>query len=154
MCQVACVRCQVSCNLSHIRKGNSKNHRPTPQSGVMCHLVGVRFQMSGVKCPVFYVMYPVSCFWCHLSGVMCHLFHVRKSNSKSHHCPQVRWHMSLVLCQVSHDRCYASCVRCHMSPVTDPVPFVRCSVSYVTRQLYENAQTEPPIAFQSGISIA
>ena len=54
-CPVSCVRCQVwpiTRNLWHVRKGNSKNHRPTPWSGVMCHLVGVGCHMPGVKCPV------------------------------------------------------------------------------------------------------
>ena len=33
MCQASCLRCQfwpITCNLSHVRKGNSKNHKPTP----------------------------------------------------------------------------------------------------------------------------
>ena len=53
--------------------------------------------------------------------------------------------------QVLRDRCYASCVRYHISPVMEPVPYVRCPVSCVTRQLSENGQTEPLTASQSGI---
>ena len=114
-------------------------------SHISCHISCVKYPVFyfTCKCHVSGVTCQVSCVWCHMSGVMCHLFYVRKSNSKKHHCPQVRCHVSLVLCQVSHDMGFESFVRCHLSPVTDLVPYVRCPVSCVTSQLSEDAQTEP-----------
>ena len=147
-CQVSGVRCQVSgvrCGMSPVTCHLSLTTTATPMDPLNCkvpnyaqvHLVGVRFHMSGVKCPVFYVMYPVSCFWCHLSGVMCHLFHVRKSNSKSHHCqshlmPSSQVSVLLDRCHVSHVKCQVSSVSWQMSDVTCQVSDVRCKVSCIT----------------------
>ena len=88
-----------ACHLSYVRKATARATHPSNVSYITwCLMCLISLDVKRY----------VSCVKCHMPGVTCQVspirLHVRKSNSKIHHCRLVRCQVSFVWCQVSHDR--------------------------------------------------
>ena len=116
-----------------------------PQSGVMCHLFGVRCDMTGVcvMCLVSPITRHGSSAICQMSSVMCHQSIVRKRTDGATYCLFVRFNVSLDRCHVSHVKCQVWTVSCQMSDVTYQVSDVRCHVSPLSCQKRKRQEPAP-----------